>query len=140
MRNTSRAFLKVGSILGFVFGAIFVVLGIACAIVGKTTNYDLIKPFEDIIVNFFNGSIAKFQQAAFAYGIVLILCGFCSIASGVLCAIARNKRSAGTFITVIVLCALGGSVFGLLGAIFGLIANGQENRGQNAQPQDNQMQ
>jgi len=139
MRKTSRTFLKVGSILGFIFGVLILILAVVMLVVGKTKDPDLLQGFSEIIQNMFNGSLAKFQDAAFIYGIFLLICGICSFVSGVFCAIARNKHSLGMLITVIVLCALGGSIFGLLGAIFGLVANGQEAK-QQAQPQDNQMQ
>ena len=137
MRKTSKTFLTVGAILGFVFGAIFAILGITLAVVGKTNDPQMLEPFQSFIDSMYGGSVAKFQQAALVYGITLVICGICSIVSGVFCHISKNKRSAGMFVAVIVLCALGGSIFGLLGAIFGLIANGQENR---QQPQNGQMQ
>ena len=140
MRRTSRAFLNVGTILGFILGGLMIIAAIAAIFVGTTKDYHVIEPFSELINKFFNSDVQKFQNTALVYGVLALIGGLFSIASAVLCIVARNKPKQGLFITVIVLCAIGGSVFGLLGAIFGLIANAQENRQQINQPQDNQMQ
>ena len=136
MRKTSRSFLKVGSILGFIFGAILLILGLALMVIGKIElSADLIEAFKNIIIDYYKGSVEKFQTGMFAYGIFLFVAGGCNIAGAVLCAIGRSKPKKGLFITIIVLSAIGGNVFAALGAIFGLVANAQEKRAQQAAPQ-----
>ena len=130
MRRTSRAFLNVGIILGFVFGGLLIVAAFAGIFIGTTKEFKFIEPFEELINRFFSGSIQKFQNAALTYGVFVLIAGICSIVSAVFCIVARNKPKQGLLITVIVLCAMGGSAFGLLGAIFGLVANGQDSRRQ----------
>ena len=134
MRKTSRSFLTVGTILGFVFGALMIIAGFVGILLGTTKNPDLIEPFLELINQFFKGSVQKFQDAALVYGVFVLLAGMCSIASGVLCIIAKGKPKKGLLITVIVVCAMGGSAFGALGAIFGLVANGQDSRRQQQAP------
>ena len=129
MRKTSRTFLTLGTVFGFIFGILFLILGAVFAVVGKMkVDQNYIQAFQELIVKNFGGDIEKFRGAVFAYGIIFIIMGLCSIASGVLCIIAKPKPKMGNLIAVIVVTALGGSIFGLLGGIFGLIANAQENR------------
>lgn len=134
MRRTSRSFLKVGTILGFIIGGLLLIVGFVAIFVGTTRDYKVIEPYVDLINQFFGGSVKRFQDAATFYGVFAIIAGLSSIASAIFCIIARNKPQKGLFITVIVLCAIGGSVFGLLGAIFGLVANAQEKRVQQPAP------
>lgn len=142
MRKTSRTFLKVGAILGIILGVLAIIGGIVSAVIGKVRpDNEMLKPFYEIINQYFKGNISTFQNLAFTWGITIILCGICSIVSSVFAFIARNKPTNGMFITVIVLSACGGSAFATLGGIFGLIANAQERRAKLAeQPQDNQAQ
>ena len=134
MRRTSRSFLKVGTILGFIIGALLLIVGPIALFVGTTKDYKVIEPWSELINQFFGGNIKRFQDAAVAYGVMAVIAGLCSIASAIFCIIARNKPQKGLFVAIIVLCAIGGSVFGLLGAIFGLIANAQEKRAQQPAP------
>ena len=66
-------------------------------------------------------------------GIGFLLGTLIEIALAVVLWFARNRRTTGLFVATIVLGALGGNVLPILGSIFGLVANGQENNQQPAQ-------
>lgn len=128
MRNVSRGFLKAGFIIGIVVAVLFIILGVLFVAVGKATiDSEFLKSFQEIINQYFKGEVKAFQNFALATGLAFIVVALFSIASSVFCLIARGKPKVANLVLAIVLCALGGSIFGLLGGIFGLIANGQEN-------------
>ena len=127
MRKTSRSFLTVGTVLGFIFGAIFFIFGIILAVVGKMkVDQNFVEAFKDIIVNNFKGDVNKFQAFCFTYGVTLIIAALARIAGGVFCIITKAKPKTVNCVVTIVLMAIGGGVFGLLGAIFALIANAKK--------------
>ena len=138
MRKTSQTFLKVGATLGIIFGIIMGILGIILLVIGKMEiNADYLKAFQDIIVNSYNGNVQAFRDAMVGYGVYLMIAGIASIASAVLCIVCRNNHAMGVFIAAIVLCAIGDNIFGLLGAIFGLVANAQEKNANKPIDQNN---
>lgn len=141
MRKTSRAFLTVGAILGIIAGLLLIIVGIlmVMASFAKPTD-ELIKIFDAVIKAYFNGSIDAFQKSAMVYGIVVVICSICALASAVFCFMAKRKPALGTLVAVIILSALGGSVFATLGGIFGLIANSQEKRAQVEAPKEEPLQ
>lgn len=137
MRKASHAFLKLGAIFGIILGVLYIGLGIAGIIVGKTNlTPELLEAFREVIRMFFNNDPVKFQQGAFLYGVILLIAGIASFASAIICIMAKNQKKNGLYITVIVLALIGGSAFGVLGAIFGLVANGQDNRAKLNQPKE----
>ena len=138
MRKTSQTFLKVGATLGIIFGIIFAIFGAILLVIGKMeVNADYLKAFQDIIINNYNGNVQAFRNAMVGYGVYLIIAGLASIASAVLCIVCRNNHAMGVYIAAIVLCAIGDNIFGLLGAIFGLVANAQEKNANKPIDQNN---
>lgn len=137
MRKASHAFLKLGAIFGIILGVLYIGLGIAGIVLGKTNlTPELLEALKDVIKMFFNNDPAKFQQGAFLYGVILLIAGIASIASAIICIVAKNQKKNGLYLTVIILALIGGSAFGVLGAIFGLVANSQENKAKLNQPRE----
>ena len=125
MRKTSRTFLTVGSVLGFIFGALFLIAGISLAVVGKADT-EFLKNFQDIISKSFNGSVEKFQNFCFIYGVTMLVSAACRIAGAIFCIITKKKPTIPNCVVVMVLSVLGGGIFSLLGGIFGLVATARK--------------
>jgi len=125
MRKTSRTFLTVGSVLGFIFGALFLIAGISLAVVGKADT-EFLKNFQDIISKSFNGSVEKFQNFCFIYGVTMLVSAACRIAGAIFCIITKKKPTIPNCVVVMVLSVLGGGIFSLLGGIFGLVATAKK--------------
>lgn len=127
MRKTSRTFLTVGSVLGFIFGALFLILGLSLAVVGKMkVDTEFLNNFQDIIAKSFNGSVAKFQNFCFIYGVAILVSAACRIAGAIFCIITKKKPTIPNCVVVMVLSVLGGGIFSLLGGIFGLVATARK--------------
>lgn len=137
MRRLSRTFLMVGAILSIVFGVLIFISGIGFMLASQASLGDEILAYFDFFFNTIcKGDFGLFKALAVVYAVLFIFAGICSVICSVFAFISRNKPTKGMFITVLVLSVLGGSTFCTLGAIFGLIANGQEKRAQLALPKE----
>ena len=137
MRRTSRSFLQVGAILGIVFGSFFLIAGFLMVLASTAKVGDsVLEMFESIVEVYFKNDWSLFLRIAPIYAVIFLVAAVCSIVSSIFAFISRNKPTKSNLIVVIVLSALGGSAFATLGAIFGLIANAQQNRAQLEQKQE----
>ena len=134
MRKLSKTFLTVAGIIAVI--SIFVFIGyaifcFACRDLSDDTMRTLISPYYDFVPG---DSLA--EKIAFArrflklVGYFMIAEGVLAVPTAVVCFTSRSKSSAGLYITAIILNVLVWCVFGILGGIFGLVANGQEARQQ----------
>ena len=127
-------------------GFIFAILGAVGCLIGMIVCFVMASPEVKehtiqminegtITVNGYNGSaeeIATALQVAYTgAAIACLIETLVCVAAAILVMLARTKKLLGLYVASIVLGALGGGICIILGSIFGIVANNQEN---NAQP------
>ena len=141
MKKLSRSFLIVGGVLAIIgfftfllFGGIFIY-----ASKGISDSY-IMEAFQDIWDRVRGltdeEKIETIRNLMRNIGIIVLVASIFSIPSMILCFTASAKQSQGVLIATIVFNAICGSVFGILGAIFGLINQSRERNAQLAKPQE----
>jgi len=114
MRNASETMYKIGRVFSFVL------LGLTALLI---VIYSIL-----MIVAAVDGRFPAYLGNVIGYTIWLALVIVAIIlASRAIKAIDENKSENGPHITMIVVGAISGDIFYLLGGIFGVIANGQES-------------
>lgn len=131
MKKLSRTFLIVGGVLAIVgiFG--FLIFGAAFFYISQGVSDDFIKDAFADIWDRVRGTddeekIETIRFFARNIGIVVLCAAVLSIPTAIVCFTAAGKQTQGSFIATIVFNVICGSVFGILGGVFGLIANSKE--------------
>ena len=144
MRNTSRTFLLIGGILAIISAFSLIITACVFFYLSSNANDEMLL---DIFSPFFNGipgntdadKLVIIRSMLMGGGIGLFIVMVLSIILSIVCFTARNKKTTGPFVSVIIFSAFAGGVFSLLGGIFGLVANGIENKAKNQTPNDAQF-
>ena len=134
MRRVSKTFLHIGGILAAI--SVFACLGCAIFYIGAKdlsgeTIRVMITGFEKLIPGASEAEKIENARKIFVlFGYCMLVESAVSVPAAIVTFMSRPKTNTGLFIATIILNALIGSVFGILGGIFGLVANGQEARQQ----------
>lgn len=133
MRVASRVLLLVGAIVSIVCALTFLILGIVFSVVGSAPVEEIAKGIQEgTITTSATGTIQEQAEAVklifSVLGIVFIVFTVCCIPNTVLGFMGMKKRSNAFYVWNIVLGALSGTIITILGGIFGIIANGQEDK------------
>ena len=111
----------IGAILYLIFAILFFALGASKdALVKYMSEHPDFKLPDGMSVD---TALKYFNYLAVVFLILMLI----SIAAVVICILANKKKNKGLYITVIVLSVLHGSILGLLGGIFGLVARNNNN-------------
>ena len=134
MRRLSKTFLTVAGIIAVV--SIFVFIGYAIVCFSyKDLSDESIHALMSPYYSFVPGD-SEAEKVAFARNFLkltayfMIVEGVLAVPTAVVCFTSKSKSSAGLYITAIILNVLVWCVFGILGGIFGLVANNQEDKQQ----------
>ena len=134
MKKASRILLLVGAIVSIFYVVVFGILSIVFGILGSdTAKQVVIDGLKDgSITTSIQGTpeeVAAALQAVFsALSIVFVLFMIASIACAVISFIARAKQNRPMYIVAIVFAVISGTVFGIPGGIFGIVALAQESK------------
>ncbi len=131
MRRLSNTFLTINMILGFVFLALFLGLGVMMFVFASLKDL--------IMEGIQNGSIQTSssdpevaltiaQGVLIGTGVMFVIFGLLCLPSAIVSASARNSKNKGTFIAAIILSAISFTYFGVAGGITGILATNRENR------------
>ena len=134
MKKASRILLLVGAIVSIFYVVVFGILSIVFGIFGSdAAKQAIIDGLNDgSIKTSIQGTpeeIASALQAVFAaLSVVFVLFMIASIACAVISFIARAKQNRPMYIVAIVFAVISGTLFGIPGGIFGIVALAQENK------------
>lgn len=117
MRNASKTMYKIGRIFSFVL------LGIAALL----SVLFLIFMILDLVNGRGLGLLGNLISSIFWLSLIIVVI---ILATNAIKNTEKDNKNPGPHIVMIVFGAISGDVFYLLGGIFGLIANGQEENGQ----------
>ena len=131
MKKLSRTFLIVGGVLAIVGMFAFLIFGAAFMYVSQGTSNDFIKEQFVDIWDRVRGTtdeekVETIRMFARNIGIIVFCAAVLSIPTAIVCFTAAGKQTQGSFIAAIVFNVICGSVFGILGGVFGLIVNSKE--------------
>lgn len=137
MKNVSRTFLLIGAILSLLAFFGFIIGGVVCIYTSKTVTIDTIRELLEKIELWYFVAGEGEERARFILpalelsGYFFIFCGILAIPTAVLAFVGRNKPTTGVLVTIIVMGIVAwNTIFVILGAIFALVANGQERKKQ----------
>lgn len=130
MKKVSNIMYLVSMILGIVLAVTLFICAVA------TIAISFIPPIQDAIKEGLQNVPEQDREIIFniiigsniAAGVLLILVSACSVASAILCGVARSKDSKPLHIVNIVIGALGGNDLAIAAAILGLISLSKEKK------------
>lgn len=122
MRRLSKIFLKVNTILSYVFMGLFILAAVIFFVVGSP-----------LISQHFEGEGAEAGKIAYTIGmmsggVAFLVVAVMALLSGIFSSRAREAQTKGALITAIVFSLLSGTEFGVAGGILGLVQNLKEQR------------
>ena len=139
MRNLSKIFLLIGGIFGILsILGLLVCAGLMLYTSKNMPDETMLEVFEPVL-NLYVPDFTDAQKLEFlrvfmnAMFVTCLIEAALTVAAVVLSFVSRGKTNTGLFVATIVFGVLAGFIiFVILGAIFGIVANGQESRRQRA--------
>ena len=122
MRNLSKTFLKVNTILSYVFMGLFILGAVIFFVVGSP-----------LISQHFEGEGAEAGKIAYTVGmmtggVIMLVLAVMALLAAIFSGKARVAQTKGALVTALVFSLVSGTYFGVAGAIIGLVQNLKEQR------------
>ena len=133
MRNASKILLIVGAIVSIVVAVIFLIVGAIMAVAAAVPTSEIVAQIQNGTITTTASGTAEQQAEAFkamstGLAAFFLIVGVFNIVNTVLAFVANAKKAKGLYIANIVFGVLSLTEVTLVGGIFGLIANGQEEK------------
>lgn len=133
MKKASEILLLIGFILAIIGAVSLLICAIVFFVLGSPSMREaIIEGINNgtIVVNGYSGSAEEianvYQAAMLGSGFGMLVGMAVEIAGAIVCFMARQRKKQGLYIATIVLGALGAGACLIVGAIFGIVALGQQ--------------